>query len=365
MNWDEWIARNRRALEQDGTPFERLFVEEILRNVPNLSPVSVSAQTQFLDLAGNERRIDFTIEEGEFVRIALEVDGYDKTGTGGGQSRNEFHAWSYRELSMTAAGWVPLRFANGLIKREPEDLRECIELQLKMRRRVREAVKADGEKAEAARDKKRELESAAEAASKGGGVAEENLRKLLSQRRKSGAAYLSVADRERLYELQDQIDELNEELLKERGLRQQAEGENRGMKVLTIAFATVVVAIVGLVALFLVLGSNDDQSPPGTRCDNATPAAELSDADVDSVVTAKGEVAQYKTFDGGVYLNLGADFPNQDLAVVITDEKFANWKTPPEDLYDSREIAVTGRLGSNSVSLEIPVNSPNDVAICP
>jgi len=362
MIWDEWIAENHRALEEDGTPFERLFVEEILRNVPNLSPVSVSAQTQFLDLAGNKRRIDFTIEEGEFVRIALEVDGYDKTGTGGGQSRHEFQAWSYRELSMTAAGWVPLRFANGLIKREPEDLRECIELQLKMRRRVKEAVKADGGKAEAARDKKRELESAAEAASKGGGAAEENLRKLLSQRRKSGAAYLSVADRERLYELQDHIDELNEELLKERGLRQLAEGENRGMKVLTIAFATVVVAIV---ALFLVLGSSDDQSPSVAPCDNATPAAELTDADVDSVMTAKGEVTEYKTFDGGVYLNLGADFPNQDLAVVITDEKFANWKTPPEDLYDSREVAVTGRLGSNSASLEIPANSPNDVAICP
>lgn len=373
MNWDEWIAENRRALEMDGTPFERLFVDEVLRKVPNLSPSCVSAQTTFDDLGGGTRRIDFTIEEGDYVRIALEVDGWDKTGTGSGMSRHEFHDWSYKELSITAAGWVPLRFANGLIKRKPEDLRESIELQLKMQREVEAAIKAGGAKAKAAEDEKKQLEAAAQAARQGERGAEASLRKLQSQRLETESAYLSEADSNRLHKLQGDIDRLNDELLKERGLREQAEEENRGMKVMGIAIAAV--AILGIAAILLLRESDSDSGSPissndfevSARCDDATPVGELDAADEGKLVTAKGEVAGARRIDDDnprIYLNLGDDFPNQDLTIVIWGDDEKNWATPPESKYDNREVAVAGRLDTFDGSLQVAANSPNDIVIC-
>ena len=376
MTWDEWIAANQEALKQDGTPYERLFVEIVLRNVPSLSPQNVSAQTPFRDLAGRPRRIDFTIAEGESVRIALEVDGWSKTGTHQGQTYTEFLDWSYRELSMTAAGWVPLRFANGLIKRKPQDLRETIELQLKLQRRVEAAIRAGGDTAETARNDKRQLRAIAEGKWEGEDIAETKLRNIERHRATDARTYLSEDDSVRLQSLQNEIEELNDELLHQRKLRKQSETENRGMKVMGIVFAVVLVSI--LVSVLLQGTQNNSASAPGNqvpndseiamRCDNARPVDELSLANSGETVTVKGEVAGTRKVEGDssrVYLNLGQDYPDQNLAVVIWGDDLGNWTTPPEAKYDSRVVAVAGEVKTYQGSLQIAANSPNDVVICP
>ena len=97
MNWNQFIQENDRHF---GSPFERMFIQQVLTKVADLAPEKVSCQTDFKDSQGKTRRVDFTIEESDAVRLAIEVDGWDKKGRGSGMTLPEFVAWSRRELSL-------------------------------------------------------------------------------------------------------------------------------------------------------------------------------------------------------------------------------------------------------------------------
>lgn len=131
-----------------------------------------------------------------------------------------------------------------------------------------------------------------------------------------------------------------------------------------IVVAIPVVASVSVVAIFL-LSSRGDDTGLSARCDDATPVEELSTADAGRIIVARGEVAGARKLDEGVFLNLGDDHPDQDLAVVIRDSSIENWTMPPEEQYDSREVAFAGELELSGESLQIEARSPDDLAICP
>lgn len=86
MNIQHWIEKNRDKFD---SPYEQKFAEEILAAVRDLDLGTVSWQHHFQDLDGKNRYCDFVIQEGS-IRIAIEVDGYDKRGTGTGMSHDEF-----------------------------------------------------------------------------------------------------------------------------------------------------------------------------------------------------------------------------------------------------------------------------------
>jgi very-short-patch-repair endonuclease len=373
VNWDEWLAENSKTLDESGTPFERFFVEKVLRHVPDLSPSVVEAQTHFKDLRGGSRRIDFTIQEGEHVRIALEVDGYDKTRSGTGMSREEFNKWSFRELSMSAAGWLPLRFANGLVVREPHNLIESIRLNLKAQRRIASAISGGEAAAQRAITERKAMAQAAKAARNGQRSAEEELRRLQAERREIDASFLDQPEKNRLLELEDELERRTQELTEQKE-------ENKNMKTMWIAVG--LVAAFGIVALFFMRGGDDNEATTAqvsastatndleilSRCDEATPAEDLDESEVGDIVTSQGVVAGAVKIEDDtprIYLNLGEDNPDQDLTVVIWGDDFGAWETSPEVKYDGRNIAVAGELQTYEGALQIVANSPNDVAICP
>lgn len=89
---------------QGTSEFEAQFVERVLVQVPELDPEMVSPHRTFRTAYGRDYRVDFTIEDRN-VRIAVEVDGYDKTGRGKGMTRDEHDAWVAREgASVPSAG---------------------------------------------------------------------------------------------------------------------------------------------------------------------------------------------------------------------------------------------------------------------
>jgi len=147
----------------------------------------------------------------------------------------------------------------------------------------------------------------------------------------------------------------------------QARKKNKGMRDMGMAFAIVaaipVVTSVSVLALFL-LSSRGGDTGLSTRCDDATPVEKLGTADAGTIIVAKGEVAGVRKLDEGVFLNLGDDYPNQDLAVVIRDSSIENWTMPPEEQYNSREVAFAGELELSGGSLQIEARSPDDLAIC-
>jgi very-short-patch-repair endonuclease len=141
MTADEFIERNRDQLARN-SPFELKFAEDVLRYVEGLDFSRVRPQRPFQDGTGRHRRIDFAIEEGATVRIAIEVDGWDKTGRGIGRTKREFEDDSRREADLSGAGWTVLRFANTLFMREPLNCARNITLVLRRERAKAVAVEA-------------------------------------------------------------------------------------------------------------------------------------------------------------------------------------------------------------------------------
>lgn len=80
MNIKQWLATYKNSFD---SPYERMFAENVLAGVQGLNLSTVTAQYHFKDLDGKNRYCDFVIQEGS-IRIAIEVDGYDKRNTGQG-----------------------------------------------------------------------------------------------------------------------------------------------------------------------------------------------------------------------------------------------------------------------------------------
>lgn len=131
MTPSEWLSLNEAQL---GSPYERLFIMKVLSNVPDLDFSSVESQYPFTDGDGGNRYCDFVLREGSAVRIAIEIDGYDKRGTGSGMSKRDFVDWQRRQSALTSQGWFVLRFANTDVRDYPEYCRKHIELLLRRER---------------------------------------------------------------------------------------------------------------------------------------------------------------------------------------------------------------------------------------
>ncbi|NER59764.1 DUF559 domain-containing protein [Pseudomonas sp. MAFF212428] len=116
MNQDEWLSRNAA---QFGSEFERLFALQVLSLVAEIRYESLSLQFPFKDVDGKQRYCDFVISEEGGVRIAIEIDGYDKRGDGTGMSHDDFIDWQRRQAALTSQGWRVLRFANRDVRDEP------------------------------------------------------------------------------------------------------------------------------------------------------------------------------------------------------------------------------------------------------
>lgn len=131
MNLNDWIATHK---DQFGSEYEVLFAEAVLPRVPELRFDAISVQYPFKDIDRNQRYCDFVIQEGDTVRIAIEIDGYDKRGTGMGMSHADFIDWQRRQAALTSQGWYVLRFANKDVRDEPQRCAEHISLLLRRSR---------------------------------------------------------------------------------------------------------------------------------------------------------------------------------------------------------------------------------------
>lgn len=116
MTPDLWLTLNRHKL---GSPFEEMFVRQVLSRLEELDFSKLDAQTPFKDIDGRQRYCDFTYEVPGRYKIAMEVDGFDKQGRGSGMSHDEFIDWQRRHAALVAAGWDVVRFANRDVRDQP------------------------------------------------------------------------------------------------------------------------------------------------------------------------------------------------------------------------------------------------------
>lgn len=132
MKFDDWIESNRAKF---GSDYEILFAREVLPLVEGLVCDAVTVQYPFVDKDGKKRYCDFAVIESETVRLAVEIDGYDKRGTGTGMSHDDFLDWQRRQASLASQGWHVLRFANRDVRDYPE---RCAEHISQLLRRLRQ-----------------------------------------------------------------------------------------------------------------------------------------------------------------------------------------------------------------------------------
>lgn len=63
------------------------------------------------------------------------------------------------------------------------------------------------------------------------------------------------------------------------------------------------------------------------------------------------------------YLNLGADFPNSKLTIVIFQKDLINFPFAPSAHYKGKNVCVTGTVKKYKDKLEIIANNPDQIEI--
>lgn len=130
MNWDEWIAENRKQIEHIAG-YEENFVRTILAKIPEIRPEDVTAQYHFRDSNGGNRYIDFMISnESKGYQLPIELDGYWKV-----NNYRDFNDMLERQNDLMAIYGVLLRYTNNKMNQEPDkvviEIRKTLELQSK------------------------------------------------------------------------------------------------------------------------------------------------------------------------------------------------------------------------------------------
>ncbi len=108
-DWKEWKSIYQNTIRH--SQFEWNFAIEVIPNVKGLKPSQVIPQHPFIGKDGREYHMDFAIVT-ERVKIAIELEGYDKTNTGTGKTKKEHDEFNRRIQDLTHLGWKVLTITN-------------------------------------------------------------------------------------------------------------------------------------------------------------------------------------------------------------------------------------------------------------
>ena len=115
-DWSEWRKHWRSTIKH--TEFEWDFAMDVIPSVIGLQPSQVTPQHPFVGIDGRQYHMDFAIVT-EKVKIAIELEGFDKDNSGSGQSKKQHDEFNRRIQSLTALGWKPLTITNAQFKSDP------------------------------------------------------------------------------------------------------------------------------------------------------------------------------------------------------------------------------------------------------
>lgn len=115
-DWDEWKKLYKNTIRH--TKFEWNFAIDVIPEVVGLKPSQVIPQHPFTGRDGREYHMDFAIIT-EKVKIAIELEGYDKTNSGKGKSKKEHDEFNLRIQHLTRLGWKILTITNAQFMEDP------------------------------------------------------------------------------------------------------------------------------------------------------------------------------------------------------------------------------------------------------
>jgi very-short-patch-repair endonuclease len=126
MTWREWREKNFSKMQ---SPHEKAFATNILEFVSGLSPSDVRCQHPFTGEDGQSLHVDFAIITKD-KKIAIEVSGRDKTGTGQAKSSWQHDHDQMRSRALQSQGYEYLPFSNNDFHSQPAKVIRKIEVML-------------------------------------------------------------------------------------------------------------------------------------------------------------------------------------------------------------------------------------------
>lgn len=125
--------------ERDGdSPYEAQFVRTVLSKVPGLQPHMVEPQVSVIGASGKQYRVDFMVHLTDGTRMAVELDGYNKTPD---RDPSAIHAASARrKRDLEAVLGRVVAFTNDDLRSPHGAVRELEALVAAAPRRVSESV---------------------------------------------------------------------------------------------------------------------------------------------------------------------------------------------------------------------------------
>ena len=101
-----------------------------------------------------------------------------------------------------------------------------------------------------------------------------------------------------------------------------------------------------------------------TSCDTPTIRPEEAEDYVGTKVIVCGEVkGAFTSNKGNVFLNFGADYPNQIFNVVIYSKDAATFDNNPATSYIGKVVCITGTVRNYKGKPEIAVSSKNQIEV--
>jgi hypothetical protein len=342
----EFVASNEHRMSRD-TPYERRFVMEVLPLISGLDWGALGAQTPFEDSSGITRFIDFTIIENDAVRIAIEVDGFAFHGA----TREQHADGAQRGLELSAHGYTLVRVANSLIDRDPGECARLLELTLQEARRLGQRL---------AEIPEAERPSALEARETMAGD-------LLSAADRREMNSLLAKQSEAITELANAVTRLDQtsssRASEPAGKTDAASSAGRNFPKRSLAIGAGLTALVAAVVVTASSLSGSEVSPPS--CSAAVPWDEASRSPR-SLGTIKGNVVNVQRVGGKTYMNIGLDYPEpKRWSVVIANSDLGAFESGVQQLYENKQIAVSGRVDKLSdEAASIEVSEPAQISTC-
>jgi hypothetical protein len=124
--WDkDWSSIEHRVIRFSRSSYQLDFLNTVLRQIRHIRAGDVEAEKDFTYARGGGR-VDFTVVKGG-VRLAIEVDGLDKSPTGQPVDHNAHMRLTERQNELGQQGWQVLRFTNTAVRMHPDRCRKEVE----------------------------------------------------------------------------------------------------------------------------------------------------------------------------------------------------------------------------------------------
>lgn len=412
MSWEDWLKLNAQKIEHVAD-FERKFVLSILTKIPEISPEDVHAQFYFKDSKGGNRYIDFVIlNKSKGYRLPIELDGLWKV-----ENYNDFNDMLERQNDIISDYGILLRFTNKKMHNEPQNIIEEIRKVLKLQSSNQLSQKVAEEKMKKDLDElrselikeKEKLERSNHSDKSSKEI--NNLRLQIDElksivqngqsKRKPNNSGDDISDiKHTIIGLTKELKEghVNSQSIDDKLLEHKVQVQK------LILLAAVGFIVAGLLIFKFSSGksnsstnehlaaqnpstnsedlftenkpSNDNSEQASASSTNELETEETYNRSYEDAVSQKipaqkayqhvgdfgvvcGNIAQIKDFNKGKYLNLGANYPNQDATIVVWESDLSKFSNLYD--YNRADICIRGTISSYKGTPQIKLSDPSQI----